>query len=927
MGSIPQLSILKGETVKFTQWKEIHRLFEDYASRASPGDVAIVFNGKRTTFSELESSSNKLARSLVTKANATDSSLGPDGEPLVAVCMHPSDRLVTLLMACWKAGAAYVPLDPTFPPTRVTHILSDSRPFLVVKDTGIELDTEIPECGAIPCVTFDNLSEESRTLPDTVLKEGEAINATELEPLQKTAIILYTSGSTGAPKGVKIPHRAVLNRLNWQWRAFPFSDEERIATCLKTALTFVDSVSELLSPLLQGRGVLVAPKATTRNPEDLLRLLAENGVKRLILVPSLLRAILLCVKPSQSGVKPPIAAHANSIKLWVCSGEILPLQLLKDFFIRFPRSATICNFYGSTEVMGDVTFQTFNSMAEVEECENTVPIGRPLDNTLIYLLDKQFRPVPLGEMGELFASGLNVAKGYVQSKEADRFCRNPFATDLDHALLYRTGDFAKIIKGGVISYEGRSDSQIKVRGHRVDLVEVERALTGLDGLDKAVVLCYRPGHIDQAIVAFVTSEDHNISAKDIESKLQKVLPPYMIPEPPFFSQVMKIDKIPLLVNGKTDRQALLKKYEEDMNSEEEGKENECEPDLSMVPDYKRAAAVSLFQTVEHVLRGTGAAASTLPGGILVSKEENCCKRRRRGQPITLESNFYEIGGNSLNSVYTVMRLRDQGYIIGISDFVTSRSLGEILNKLHSEEELALLADKSKIVKDDEISPSAVIENGPKFIPEKLSHTHKDDVYKMITSSFYQKADLEQWLMPGISVGDYHDLLDKLWEPLLKADYSFVVKSLQDNTYIGVALNFDLNDEPQIELTSKLSIVFEFLEKLEDPIRTAVLPKDKGKALYSFMMGTDESLPYQKNVEVIQFMEEEVIRTAKRNNFEGVFTTNTNPLTQQLCTDVNQYKVLLDYQVNLYVAPDGSKPFGKAPSSQRATCSWKSLKGV
>lgn len=922
MGTIPQLSILKGETIKYTQSQPLHRIFENAASRASPNDVAVIFNGKKTTILELQSASSKMARTFAERAHATEGGLGPDGEPLIAVCMHPSDRLVSVLMACWKAGAAYVPLDPTFPAARVTHILNDSRPFLVVKDAGIELDTAVNDGKIISCITFDQLFADSKIFPDSSLKDEEGIRTVEdNDPTEKTAIVLYTSGSTGAPKGVRIPHRAILNRLNWQWRVFPFADDERIATCLKTALTFVDSVSELFSPLLQGRGLVVAPKATTRNPEELLRLLAETGVRRLILVPSLLRAILLCVKPSNSGAEPAIAAHARNVKLWVCSGEILPLQLLKDFFTRFPRGSTICNFYGSTEVMGDVTFQTFSSQEEVETCDSTVPIGRPLDNTLIYLLDKQFRPVPSGEVGELFASGLNIASGYVQSKEADRFCRNPFATDPDYALLYRTGDYARVIKGGVLSYEGRSDSQIKVRGHRVDLVEVERALTSVTGIDKAVVLCYRPGHIDQAVIAFVTLDGKNMSTKEIEGMIKKILPPYMLPE------ITVIDKIPLLVNGKTDRQALLKKYEEDSNAYESNDEDNNEPDLTGVPEYKRAAAMALFQTVEHVLKGTGAAASTLPGGVEVPKEGQHGRRRHRGAPLSLESNFYEIGGNSLNSVYTIMRLRDQGYIIGISDFITAKNLGEILKKLHSEEEIATMNTSSIMVEDDILSKPITINNTyHNYIPERLTEIHKDDVYRMITSSFYQKADLEQWLMPGIAVEDYHELLDKLWNPLLKANYSFVVRSLEEDAIVGVALNFDANDEPQIELSSKLAIVFEFLGQLEDPIRRAILPQEKGKALYSFMMGTDESLPYQQNVEIIQYMEDEVIRLGKRRNFEGIFTTNTNPLTQQLCTDVNQYKVLLDYQVNLYVAPDGSRPFGKAPSSQRATCSWKSLKG-
>nr|BDD85286.1 beta-alanyl-dopamine synthase [Ischnura senegalensis] len=906
MGSIPQLSILKGESTKPADWRPLEKLFESAASKASPGDVAVAFGGRTTAFRQLNADSNRLARGIAARGR------GRHGDPpLVAVCMHPSDRLVTLLLGCWKAGTAYVPVDPSFPPGRVAHILSDARPFLLVKDEGVEVDS-----GTVPTVNYEALTAECKQVSDSDLKDAEKLRGSkDVEPMERTAIVLYTSGSTGAPKGVKIPHRAVLNRLHWQWRAFPFAEDERVATCFKTALTFVDSVSEVFSPLLRGRGVVVAPKGVSRNPEELLRLLAEWGVRRLVLVPSLLRAILLCAKPRSGGAASEVSNHARALRLWVCSGEVLPLELLRDFFTRFPTGATICNFYGSTEVMGDVTYQAFSSMKEAEECDGSVPIGRPLDNTLVYLLDKQFRPVPTGEVGELFASGLNVASGYIQSKEADRFCHNPFATDPDYSLLYRTGDFACVNKRGVLSYEGRSDSQIKVRGHRVDLTEVERAFTtGVPGLAKAVVLCYKPGHINQAIVSFITLEDGiTMTANEIEGLLQKILPPYMMPE------VVIIDKIPLLVNGKTDRQALLKKYEEDFQGYENDEVNHIQPDLSEVPASKKEAAMVLFQTVDHVLRGSGAAAATLQVGA------HNCTQRQRNSPLSLKSNFYEIGGNSLNSVYTVMRLRDQGFIIGIGDFIAAKNLGEVLNMMYSEEEMTRTS-LSKITDVEKIGSTIEREAGFKqYISERLSNIHKEHAYRMITTSFYQKADLEQWLMPGISEEDYHDLMDKLWEPLIAANYSFVVRSLPDGATVGVALNFDAHDEPAIEISSKLKIVFDFLAKLEEPIRASVLPQGKGRALYSFMMGTDESLPYQKNIEVIQFMEEEVIRLAKSQNFDGVFTTNTSPLTQQLCTDVSNYKVLLDYQVNLYVASDGSKPFGKAPSSQRATISWKSLK--
>ena len=194
---------------------------------------------------------------------------------------------------------------------------------------------------------------------------------------------------------------------------------------------------------------------------------------------------------------------------------------------------------------------------------------------------------------------------------------------------------------------------------------------------------------------------------------------------------------------------------------------------------------------------------------------------------------------------------------------------------------------------------------------------------MITSSFYQKADLEQWIITELSEADYTDLIEKIWDALLEKELSFIVKT-ESGKSVGVALSFDARDEPEVEVKSKLSIIFEFLECVEGPVRDKELPPGKGKILHSFMMATNSSLTPKENVAVIQFMEEEVIRVARNKNFAGIFTTNTNPLTQQLGTNIYKYKTYLDYQVNEFVASDKTKPFGLAPDSQRALVQWKAV---
>nr|CAD7261252.1 unnamed protein product [Timema shepardi] len=362
--------------------------------------------------------------------------------------------------------------------------------------------------------------------------------------------------------------------------------------------------------------------------------------------------------------------------------------------------------------------------------------------------------------------------------------------------------------------------------------------------------------------------------------LTSTIASYMMP------QVIVMETIPLLVNGKIDRQSLLKSYENN-NGNGSCNHGKAELDYSNIPDKKIEAARALFETVASVL-----------GNSIRSR-------------ISIASNFYELGGNSLNSVYTVTKLQDQGFLIGVSEFISCNTLGDVLNKMRGE-----------YYEEDPILAHGKQQDGRRrYVAQMLQDSHRTRVTDMITTSFYQKADLERWLMPDIRAEDYTELMDSMWEPLLEKNLSFVVQTQQGET-VGVALNFDANDEPPVEINSKLEIVFTFLEHLECPIRENRLPQGKGQVLHGLMMATHSSMSPQQNVEVIHFMEEEMLRIARKGGFAGVFTTNTSPLTQQLGTDIYEYQTLLDYQVNNYVAPDGTKPFSEAPNWQRAICSWR-----
>ncbi|XP_018403118.1 PREDICTED: tyrocidine synthase 1-like isoform X2 [Cyphomyrmex costatus] len=507
-----------------------------------------------------------------------------------------------------------------------------------------------------------------------------------------------------------------------------------------------------------------------------------------------------------------------------------------------------------------------------------VPKGKPIDNCIIYLVNKDMRLVPQGEVGELIVAGRNLAAGYIRGRDTHKFLDNPYAIDPEYSRIFRTGDYAKIVKESII-FEGRVDSQIKIRGHRVDLTEVEKVIATISNIDKVVVLCHKPGELSQALIAFVTIMDEtNLSCSEIEDFLQRTLPPYMLP------QIFIIDHIPLLTNGKTDRQTLLKKYESSYSNDENDFAMSC--DYSGVPNIDLAKAHILFPTIASVIGHSG-------------------------RPlVTLHANFYELGGNSLNSIYTVTKLRDQGYQIGITDFITAKNLADVLNKM-------------KLISSDEEPLKEVTDQKP-YVFESLNDCHKEDAIEIITESFYSKADLEQWLIPDITRGDYRELMEIMWKFYVEKDLSFVIKSAQSGKIIGVALNFDLWDEPAVVLKSKLMIIFDFLEYVEGPIRDCKLPKNKGQIIHISMMGTNIDLSPAENVLVMKQMEEYCLQLAKQKEYIGIFTTNTSPLTQQLGTDVLGYETMQIYQVNKYETPDGYKPFGKAPDSQVVICALKMI---
>ncbi|MFN6500470.1 MAG: amino acid adenylation domain-containing protein [Nostoc sp. DedQUE01] len=557
----------------------IHQMFEMQVER-SPQAIAVVFENTQLTYQQLNQRANQLAHYLRT--------LGVGPEVLVGICLERSLEMVVGLLGILKAGGAYVPLDPSYPKERLAFILEDTQtPVLLTQEKLVE---NLPPHQA-QVICLDLLLEEN-----TQNNQDNPVNQTTLDNL---IYVIYTSGSTGQPKGVMIPHRGICNQLHWRQTTFRLTQADKVL--LTISFSFDPSVWQIFWPLCFGGQLIIPRPSGHQDAAYLVKAIAQQQITVLALVPSILRVLL-----EEKGIE-----NCQLLRHVTCGGEALPVELIERFFAQLNLDNVLHNCYGPTEASIDTTFWTCQRGTSY----TIAPIGRPITNAQIYILDENLQPVPIGESGELYIGGIGLARGYLNRPDLtkEKFIIDPFSSQ-EGARLYRTGDLARYNSDGNVEFVGRIDHQVKIRGFRIELGEIEAVLNQHQTLTQTLVIAREDIPGDKRLVAYIVANSGETPTQvEIRQFLQGRLPEYMVP-----AYFVFLDTLPLNPNGKIDRRALP------------------------APDISDLSLSSNFvppqNPTEEVLAGIWAKVLRL-------------------EQVGIHNNFFELGGHSLLATQVMSRVR------------------------------------------------------------------------------------------------------------------------------------------------------------------------------------------------------------------------------------------------------------------------------
>nr|ABW84365.1 OciB [Planktothrix agardhii NIES-205] len=579
--------------VDYPQIKCIHQLFEEQAER-TPDAIAVVFENQQLTYAELNDRANQLAHYL--------RKLGVKPDELVGICLERSLDMIVGLLAILKVGGAYVPIDPDYPQERISFMLQDTQVKII-----------------LTCESLQNSLQNHQTIVICLDKDWQQINQASLENLNSTvsadnlAYVIYTSGSTGIPKGVIVTHQAV-NRLVLNTNYIQFTPDDRVVQASNIA--FDAATFEIWGALLNGAKIIIIAKSVLLSPQELALSLKENQMSVLFLTTAFFNQLANLVPQAFS-----------SLRCLLFGGEAVEPKWVQEVLEK-GAPQRLLHVYGPTE---NTTFSSWYLVENVASTATTIPIGKAIANTQIYLLDKNLQPVPIGVVGELHIGGMGLAKGYLNRPELtqEKFIPNPFEKDEvipptplnkdgnEPSKLYKTGDLARYLPDGNIEYLGRIDNQVKIRGFRIELGEIEALLNQNEDVQSACVIAREDNPGDKRLVAYLVPQPEIILTIDeIRQFLKAKLPDYMVP-----NAFVILEALPLTPNGKIDRRALPV------------------PDLQSQGEY-----IAPRNPIEEKMAQIWA---------------EVLKLKR----VSIEDNFFELGGHSLLATQAISRLQETFEIV------------------------------------------------------------------------------------------------------------------------------------------------------------------------------------------------------------------------------------------------------------------------
>ncbi|WP_298553762.1 amino acid adenylation domain-containing protein [uncultured Algibacter sp.] len=541
----------------------------------TPNEVAILFENESLTYNELHEKSNQMAHFLIKK----DIKKGD----IIGVSLERSLEMMIYIYGIIKAGIAYLPIDTSIPSERLAFILKDAKSKILLYNHN-KIDEEILN-------TVDSFHVKT-IQPELALFDVKS-NHIEVLP-NDLAYIIYTSGSTGEPKGVKCHHQGICNRLNWMNKDYPITPNDTFLQ--KTPITFDVSLWELFWPLQEGARLIIETHEGHKNPDKLIETIKKHKVTNIHFVPSMLN-----VFSQTNGVE-----NCKSLKRIFCSGEALSVPIVEDTYDKL--DVEIYNLYGPTEATVDVT----SWHCKKEDLANGIPIGKPVANTQLYILDEKLNQLPIGLKGELYIAGKQVSKGYLNREELskERFVKDIFS-DNSNAKMYKTGDLARYREDGVIEYHGRIDNQIKLRGLRIELGEIEKNIEKHASITQAIV------SVDEkdSLIAYYTGD--KVEDFELVSLLELRLPEYMIPQ-----CYIHLGGFELLSNGKVNRKKLPKRNDLTKN------------ETAVV----KTSYISPRNEIEEIVHDVWVEVLNI-------------------EQIGVNVNFLRIGGNSLSAISITSRLK------------------------------------------------------------------------------------------------------------------------------------------------------------------------------------------------------------------------------------------------------------------------------